>query len=227
MAAEYFGDWPRGVALGRVSLARVRRHVAWFAARLPARERALAAALTVDKRRVDFVAGRTAAHRALAALGVAGDLCVLPEPDGAAAGAPRVHGADVALSIAHGAGWAVAAGGRDLRLGVDLEAIEPRHESFAAEAFAPDELRDWARALGGAAGDARVITAAWCVKEALLKLARVGLRAPLPAMVPATLELARGRIVTKELGECRLALALDATRALALVWSKEEGDERA
>jgi phosphopantetheinyl transferase len=217
--------------LGRVALARVRRDAGWFAARyLHPRERALADALTVEKRRVDFIAGRVAAHRALGRLGLSPSLYILPERDGAAAGAPRVHEVAApsplppALSIAHGGGWAVAVAAANARVGVDIEAIEPRHPSFAAEAFAKGELDGWARALGGA-GDAAVVTVAWCVKEALLKLAGCGLRAPLPAMVPAWLDLARGVIVTEELGECRLALAVDAARALAVVWSTTETKE--
>lgn len=214
--------------VGRVSLARVRRHADWLAARyLHPRERALAATLTVDKRRVDFIAGRVAAQRALARLGVA-TACVLPAADGAAAGAPRVieGGASsaVALSIAHGAGWALAVAGRGLRLGVDVEAVEPRHPSFVAEAFAPGELAAWSRALGQPADDARVVTAAWCVKEALLKLAQCGLRAPLPAMVPTRIDLEAQRVHTQELGECRLVLDVGAARVAAVAWSTmEEG----
>ncbi|HEX4459679.1 MAG TPA: 4'-phosphopantetheinyl transferase superfamily protein [Polyangia bacterium] len=215
--------------VGRVSLARVRRHADWFAARcLHPRERALAAALSVGKRRVDFIAGRVAAHRALMRLGVANSACVLPEAEGAAAGAPRVIEAGassaIALSIAHGAGWAIAVAGRGVRLGVDLEAVEPRHASFAAEAFAPGELDDWSRALASRADDARVVTVAWCVKEALLKLAECGLRAPLPAMVPTRIDLQSRRICTRELGECRLALEVDGARVTAVAWSTmEEG----
>ena len=232
------GDWSGVVesrlALGRVSLARVRRHSSWLAARyLHPRERALADALTVDKRRVDFIAGRIAAHRALARLGVAATACVLPEPDGAAAGAPRVWtGASspmatlmaTQLSIAHGAGWAVALAAEGARVGVDLEAVEPRHPSFAAEAFAPAELADWSAALGPAVASDQLVTIAWSVKEALLKLAGCGLRAPLPAMVPVRLELGRGVLSTRELGECRLALEWNDARVLAVVWSTmEEG----
>ncbi len=224
-------DRPAPLVYARVALARVRRHADWFAARyLHPRERALAAALTVDKRRVDFVAGRVAARRALARLGVPASACVLPEPDGAAAGAPRVHdgggfardSSPVALSIAHGAGWAVAVAGRGVRVGVDIEAVEPRHPSFAAEAFAAGELAAWARALGRSSADPRVVTAAWCVKEALLKLAQCGLRAPLPTMVPLRIDLQSNRIHTQELGECRLALDVDGARASAVVWSTME-----
>lgn len=220
--------------LGRVSLARVRRAADWFAARyLHPRERALAAALAVDKRRVDFIAGRVAAHRALGRLGLPASQCVLPEPDGAAAGAPRLFDGvtmaaqRVPLSIAHGGGWAVAVASADrsVRVGVDVEAVESRHPSFAAEAFAPGELDGWARALGPAAAAAQVATVAWCVKEALLKLAGCGLRAPLPAMVPVRIALPDGLIWTQELGECRLALEVHEARALAVVWSTTEEEE--
>ena len=221
------------LVFGRVSLARVRRHADWLAARyLHPRERTLAAALPVAKRRVDFIAGRVAAHRALARLGVPSSAYVLPEVEGAAAGAPRVVGAPElsalssppALSIAHGGGWAVAVAGRGVRVGVDIEAIEPRHPSFAAEAFAAGELADWARALGRDDEDALVVTVAWCVKEALLKLAQCGLRAPLPTMIPTSIDLQSLRIRTEQLGECRLVLDVDGARALAVVWSTlEEG----
>jgi 4'-phosphopantetheinyl transferase EntD len=225
--------------LGRVSLARVRRHEPWFAARyLHERERALCRGLHVDKRRVELVAGRVAAKRALgcdAARATA--LCVLPAT-GARAGAPRLFADDgaplaTALSISHGADWAVAVASDEARVGVDVERVEARDPSFAAEAFADGELAGWAAALGGGVEDPRVVTVAWCAKEALLKIEGSGLRAVLPGIAPDAIELrsgapgelARGTLHARPIGDCQLALAVDDTRAIVIVWSKNGRDE--
>jgi len=225
--------------LGRVSLARVRRHEPWFAARyLHERERALCRTLRVDKRRIELVAGRVAAKRALGCDGDgAAALCVLPAT-GAAAGAPRLFSDDgvelaTALSISHGGDWAVAVASDEARVGVDIERVEQRAPSFAREAFADGELAAWGDVLGGAADDPRVITVAWCAKEALLKLDGSGLRAVLPAIVPTAITLAaaapgglaHGRLHAPPIGDCRFALTVDDARALVIVWSVNRSQE--
>jgi 4'-phosphopantetheinyl transferase EntD len=228
------------LALGRVALARVRRHERWFGERyLHERERQLARELRVDKRRVEFIAGRVAAKRALAGRGAAAtEWSVLPAT-GASAGAPRVFGAGgaplpIALSISHGADWAVAVAGDALRVGIDVERVERRAPSFLREAFAADELGRWAVALGGAPEDPHVVTVAWCAKEALLKLDECGLRAPLPGIVPDAIELyggargawTRGRLRAGHVGHCQVALALDDERATVIVWSRTKEEQR-
>lgn len=72
-----------------------------------------------DRRRADFIAGRTAARQALAALGLPAS--ALPrDPRG-----PALWPAGVTGSISHGAGWALAAVTRRdgfAGLGIDIEA---------------------------------------------------------------------------------------------------------
>ena len=219
--------------LGRVAVARVARHERWFAAHwLTARERAFADGLGVAKRRVEWIAGRVAARRALVAAGAPRTLDVLPAA-GARDGAPAAldalgRVAPLALSISHAAGWAVAAASATVRVGVDVEAVERRHPSFAAEAFAPGELDAWAAALGLPIDGAQLETLAWCAKEALLKLAGSGLRAALPAMVPRALEITGcdGALDTAELGRCQFRFELSRRRAMVVAWIGRE-EERA
>ena len=216
--------------MARVSLARIARHEDFFRAHyLHAREEGLARALPHAKRRVDFVAGRVAAKRAFEAAG-----CVLPsmgKDEGRPLwvdddGTPRTDAGT--LSISHGEKWAVAACAPSGVVGIDVETIEPRAASFLEEVFAPGELERVARAIGREATDAIVVTSAWCLKEALLKIAGTGLRVPFPAMVPRELDLPYtsapgepfcwGHVRTDELGPCSLAIELAAHRVLALAW---------
>jgi len=205
-------------------------------------EREAAARLSIAKRRAEYLAGRVAAKRALAALvgGEPGALAIVPS-EGARAGAPIVRGAGgqrlpIALSISHAAGAAIAcASDEPGEAGIDLEAVERRHPAFVEESFTDGELRAFAAALGLAGDDPRAVTAAWCAKEALLKRAGCGLRAPLhdhavlaldwgaPAprtaggpiasIAPWPLRWARAATTA---GACRLGLALDGSRALAV-----------
>jgi 4'-phosphopantetheinyl transferase EntD len=223
---------PSPPRIGRVRLARVAAHLDWFARRyLHPRERALAAALRIDKRRVDFIAGRVAAKRALAR---AADVYILPD-EGPRAGVPIPRDASgtplaESLSITHGAGWACAAARPGAPIGLDIERIEPRPASFLAEAFAPDELGLWSQALARAAADPLTVTVAWCAKEALLKRAGVGLRLALPAIAPTRITwhttppasdgtLAWAECTTDSAGDCSLAVQLLPARAIALVFA--------
>jgi 4'-phosphopantetheinyl transferase len=231
------------LALARVRIARVSRHEDCFRRHYlhPAEERH-AARLAVDKRRIDYVAGRTAVKRAARRLGLPGpppSFAILPD-EGHRAGAPVLF--DRALrrrpepvSISHGAGFAYAAAAPRGRLGLDVERIEPRLEGFAEGAFAPGEVHRWAAALGRGQGDDRIITIAWCVKEALLKLAGVGLRAPLESHAVQSIRwlgatpppdaprldvaaLAWAEVDTWELGTTLLGVATRHAAALVVVW---------
>lgn len=217
----------RAVVVGRVRIRRVAAAPDWFARQyLHERERALAAAMRIEKRRVDFIAGRVAAKRALARR----DVYVLPD-DGERSGAPVVfHGGTrltTPVSIAHGAGWAVAATVESGAIGIDVERIEPRPRSFVDEAFTTGELELWRRRLARSSVDDVVITAAWCAKEALLKRAGVGLRVPLPAVSataiswiaapPSGAELAWAECDTDVMGRCALGVQLLPGASLALV----------
>jgi 4'-phosphopantetheinyl transferase len=82
----------------------------------------------------------------------------------------------LALSISHSGGLAVAAVARGGALGVDLEQRVEAGGAFLEEAFAPGELEGY---LPVCAGHMDPVTAAWALKEAVLKVWGVGLRAPL------------------------------------------------
>jgi phosphopantetheinyl transferase len=93
-----------------------------------------------------------------------------------AEGRPRVDGpgADgVSISLAHTEAAGVAIVGSGEPVGIDVEAIAPRPESFESTVLTADE-----RSLLGAllAEDReRWLTAAWCAKEAAAKAAGTGL----------------------------------------------------
>lgn len=93
-------------------------------------------------------------------------------------GAPLVAKTDIpgCLSISHRAEMAVAAfyTGDDRQVGIDLELIEPREDSFIHDWFTADEAA-YAFSLEG---DQRWtwVTMAWSAKEAVLKAWQKGLR---------------------------------------------------
>ncbi|HZH15078.1 MAG TPA: 4'-phosphopantetheinyl transferase superfamily protein [Archangium sp.] len=176
-----------------------------------------------DKRRREFVAGRLAAHRALALLEPEARAEVTVREDGPDSGRPLFSpGHGLALSISHSAELAVAAVARGGALGVDLEQRVEASGAFLEEAFAPGELEGY---LPVCEGHLDPVTAAWALKEAVLKVWGVGLRAPLQkvAVRPVLLDVAGDQLslrVTLEtwalppgLGEPPPALA-----ALLLAW---------
>jgi 4'-phosphopantetheinyl transferase len=149
-------------------------------------ERARAASLATSTRRRDWVLGRAAAKRLLAAsesarsgepLGLA-DVEVLADGTGApvAALSPARGGGRLpwSLSLSHSGGAAVAAllpEGEGIP-GIDLELVEPRAPSFVETFFTPAEARQAARA---GAGRDLFVTATWSAKEAVLKALHLGL----------------------------------------------------
>lgn len=228
------------LAFARVSLARVWRDAEALAERfLSPTERHEASSLTVPKRRIERMAGRMAARRALHRLGLG---ALLPAVDivacveGPSRGAPTVcwrgGGAlPLALSISHGAGSACAVASTSGGLGLDVERVEAREPAFVDEAFAPGAVEVVAEALGVELLGAQAVSAAWCLKEACMKLSGHGLRAPLRAYAPLALEwsegtpeatrlglpaLRRARLRTQELGwiEARLLVRHDLAAAL-------------
>lgn len=143
-------------------------------------ERQRVAGLQFPRRRRDFRLGRWTAKRAIAAcLGLcdigAERIEIRAAPSGAPAafidGAP----APVAISLSHRAGRALCAvAPAGTALGCDLELIEPREPSFAADYFNEAEL-----ALLSAVpteAQARLCTLIWSAKECALKALGEGLR---------------------------------------------------
>jgi 4'-phosphopantetheinyl transferase len=137
---------------------------------LSRRERAVQAALRIDKRRDDWRLGRFAAKAV-----VSRTCAVAParvEVIAAADGAPEVYvdGVPVglSLSLSHRAGRALAVVGEG-RVGCDLEWVEPRSRAFTEDWLAPSE-QAWA------GGDPLRVNLAWTAKEAAAKVRREGLR---------------------------------------------------
>jgi 4'-phosphopantetheinyl transferase len=150
-------------------------------------EREALARCRLDKRRQELLAGRVAAHRALALLAPGVRAEVMARAAGQDEGRPFfVSAPELALSISHSNGLAVAAVSRGEPLGVDLEQRVEAGGAFLEEAFAPGEHEGYA---APCTGRVEPITAAWAMKEAVLKVWGVGLRAPLQrvAVRPALL----------------------------------------
>ncbi len=151
----------------------VPRHDRW----LSDQERETLSALRIPKRRADWRLGRWAAKAAVAAWrGVPPRSVVIAAADDGAP-EPLIDGeeADVALSLSHRAGRALAtvADGSSA-LGCDLEALEPRSPAFLREWLGPAE-----RDLVSAQAPGRRELAAnlvWTAKEAASKARREGLR---------------------------------------------------
>ncbi len=80
---------------------------------------------------------------------------------------------NLAISIAHKDGIAVALVAEHGRIGVDLEKIEPRAESFVAVAFTERE-----RALGSGDDDSTRWARMWAAKEAVAKARGTGMTNP-------------------------------------------------
>jgi len=93
--------------------------------------------------------------------------------DNEASGRPVVitpAGRDVRVSIAHKDGIAVAMAREGQEVGIDVERVQAREESFALTAFTESELR----LVDGEPRD-EAWTRLWCAKEAAAKAAGTGL----------------------------------------------------
>jgi 4'-phosphopantetheinyl transferase len=146
------------------------------------RERNHLSTLNFPKRRAEWRLGRWAAKCAMAAF-----QNIPPHPDllariqicAAPSGAPRLFldeaPADVTISLSHRAGLALCALSRaSVRLGCDLELIEPRSAAFVVDYFTPEEQELINRA---ASRDRWRMTAMlWSAKESALKALQEGLR---------------------------------------------------
>jgi len=139
-------------------------------------------AMLFAKRRADWRLGRWTAKRALS---VILDLPALPqvfkriEIRAAASGAPEVffdsQPAAVTISLSHRAGIAACAVAiSSLKMGCDLEMIEPRSDAFVADYFTLEEQELVAHA--SATERDRLLALLWSGKESALKALREGLR---------------------------------------------------
>ena len=137
---------------------------------LSPREQAFYKTLRFPKRRSEWLGGRCALKRLVAAETGEAELSeieVLPQT----AGKPQllINGASVpwAFSLTHSHGFAVAALSTQAHfLGIDLEKVEHRIEAWKTDFFHPSELTQ--------EGD-EFLTALWTQKEALVKLLGTGL----------------------------------------------------
>lgn len=181
------------------SLADVPSGEAW----LGSGERAILARFCFARRRRDWLLGRWTSKLAVAAVtGAAPErIEILAAPDGAPE--PYLDGAPApfALSLSHRAGRALAVVARGtVRVGCDLEFVEPRSGAFLRTWLSPAE-----QAIVRASGecDAQAANLLWTAKEAAAKLRREGLRLDV-------------RDAVAEIGA--IAPAAGAWRALRVEW---------
>jgi len=145
-------------------------------------EQARLATMRFPRRRADWRMGRWTAKQALAiSLHLPRDPESLAsiEIRSAPSGAPHVfvdaEPSGMAISLSHRAGVALCAIATwDVRLGCDLETIEPRSDAFLTDYFT-DEERAFVR-VTHAADRPRVLTLLWSAKESALKALQAGLR---------------------------------------------------
>lgn len=134
------------------------------------------------KRRVEWRLGRWTAKCALAALNhfpLETDLLARIEICASGSGAPQAFLDNVAaedtVSISHRAGMAFCVVTPGLvRLGCDLELIEPRSDTFICDYFTADEKKHIEHA--GFGERHRLVNLFWSAKESALKALQVGLR---------------------------------------------------
>jgi 4'-phosphopantetheinyl transferase len=142
-------------------------------------ERERLAALRFAKRRAEWQLGRYAAKRLLQAL-LPGSpplatIIVRAASDGAPEALVRERPAPLVLSLSHSGTRALgAAAPAPLRLGCDIERIEPRSEAFVADYLTSAE-QAWVASVSEAEG-VRLVNMIWSAKESTLKALRTGLR---------------------------------------------------
>jgi 4'-phosphopantetheinyl transferase len=162
-------------------------------------ERASFTALKTEKRRRDWLLGRwTAKHLLQASIErqtgqrpALDQLVVGRDPDGApriiaewrsqiADHDPNLQSAicnlqSLSLSISHcrGRAFCALATVENIRVGADIERIEPREWQFVEDYFTEDEIAAVRRSPSGARDT--LVTAIWSAKEAALKALRLGL----------------------------------------------------
>jgi acyl transferase domain-containing protein/acyl carrier protein/NAD(P)-dependent dehydrogenase (short-subunit alcohol dehydrogenase family)/phosphopantetheinyl transferase len=169
-----------------------------------------------ERRIRDRIAGRIAAKRALSGLLGVDPLDI--QLSTAASGEPivSVPGFPHArVSISHREGRAVAVAVAQGRVGVDLEKVEPRSESFGKTWFRDDEQH--------LQSDPSTQTLAWAIKEAVLKWLGTGLR--LSPHDVRVLDVREGTADIELMGDARRHHAELGGDALSVGWSMTPRDE--
>jgi len=168
---------------------------------LTADENAELARFRFPKRRSDWLGGRLATKLVVARAFGAGLPAVDVAPNWTRKPFARIHGQFVPadVSISHSGDVAVAALARGVRVGVDIERVEPRSQGFYDMAFSEAERQDVIRF---GAWDA--LTKAWTMKEALSKALGIGLG------------LTLHDIAVRDLSQGLLALSAQASQKLIL-----------
>ena len=163
------------------------------------------------------MAGRVAAKRALALLTGVDPLHIQisSAPSGEPiARVPQVPTARVSLS--HRAGRAVAVAVDTGYVGIDIERVEERPASFSNLWFDADE-----QAL--VAGSPELVTVAWAIKEAILKLVGTGMACS-PHDVKVR-EIGPGTAAVDIRGEVRERLAQRGGEPVRIAWASVGVDE--
>jgi len=132
---------------------------------LSPREMTLYSALRFEKRRRDWLGGRFAAKRAANAFAGAADCEVLNRPSRQPYLAKGGEELPLFLSITHSGDFAAAAVS-GFPVGMDLETVAERPQSWRNEFFSAEEART---------SGALALTELWARKEAVLKLLGIGL----------------------------------------------------
>lgn len=156
----------------------VRRGDAW----LSRVEIAFMNALRFAKRRADWRLGRWTAKQAVAlylnlpeSLPSLAKIEILSNPSGAPEAFLSGTRLPVTISISHRAGTAICAvAPPEVRLGCDLELIEPHSPAFVTDYFTPEEQTYIASICD--AEQPSVVTLLWSAKESTLKALHEGLR---------------------------------------------------
>ena len=146
------------------------------------REKTHLRTLNFLKRRIEWRLGRWTAKCALAALyhlppdaDLLARIEICPNPSGAPEAFMQDIPAELTLSISHRAGTAFCVVAPSLvRLGCDLEVIEPRSDAFICDYFTADEKRRMEQA--GTVEGPCLANLFWSAKESALKALQVGLR---------------------------------------------------
>lgn len=149
---------------------------------LHADEKAVLGRFRFAKKRRDWLLGRWTAKQALLARmqgarpGLeTSRIAVLPAEDGAPEAWLDGQRLEVCLSLSHSSGMGLCAiGGRGLKIGCDLEKIEPRSPALVKDFFTPREQK-----MVNDVGEEQaplVANLIWSAKESALKAMRTGLR---------------------------------------------------